>query len=300
MSSAAREGPQELTRLARRELVLALCVLAPVLAVNVLPLCRGCGGYWGRESPSAERIDGRARNGTISPVRLESVPGRYLDIGIDCLATGRCSPPLAELSAAEIDCVASLLGMLVYTYERASWEAFVEFRRADIDPAGADRAADIVQLTHLAAQLTASGDEPCGGLLECLRACWTALYEEPPVARFYPETTVALVHTQRIEQGNLEAWQHSFDELRASIPGNAIQHRVFFPHRRSIETIAHESETVSWIDLSIEFATRLGNRCVLLSRFVWDGEGESWFLERAVTVYDEFHDPQSERGLLIL
>jgi len=219
------------------------------------------------------------------------------DLGVACVASGEVTPPVSELSEADLAAIVEIVARLVGTYERTDFESFLALRAGDLEDVARRRADDLESLRGLARELRVPEEELDRDWIGVLASFWAAYYEGSPVAHFLPEEARIELHSDGLGGRSLESWADSFEVLRQRVPGPSIQHELVVPHRRAIERIAADSAPLRWIDLELGFETRAGTHARLVTRFVRDGILREWYLHAAATVYTE--GDRSERHLIL-
>ncbi len=225
----------------------------------------------------------------LSSARAAFVPAplsrELRDLALDCLAAGSVRPGLAELSEAELEGLAEIVGRLLGAYGRGDFDAFLALRAGDLESGAERRAGDLDVLRELGRELELPPAQLDGDWLGALGSFWGAYYERPAVARFVPEKTRVELHAEGLGARALESWQRSFEAFRGRPNGPWITHELCVPHRRGLEQVARDAGPLCWLDLELGFETQEGLAARLVTRFVWDGVLREWFLHEAVSVY---------------
>jgi len=226
------------------------------------------------------------------------VPSEQRDLAVACLVLGKATPPVDELTDAELEAIVTIVARLTHAYERASFDSFLALRAADVEFAEEEHASDLEELRALCLELGVAAHEIPEGWVGALGTFWTAYYVRPPVARFVPEEARVELRSDEAPLRVGEDWERSFESLCNRIPGATIWHRLMIPHRNPIEEIAAAVGKLTWIDLDLRFESTGAPAGRLVTRFVWDGTTSEWFLERGATVYDD--DVPSDGRHLVL
>jgi hypothetical protein len=228
--------------------------------------------------------------------RAASVPGgpgapgaldrEALDLGVACLAAGHMDPPVETLADGELAELVELVARLRAAYERADFDSFLALRWRDLEHANGAREDRVRELRALCRQLRVPRFALDGDWTELLGAYWHAYYRAPPVARFRPEETRAVLQVVEVPGAELAVWEAGFERLHEERPGAAIEHTLVVPHRRTLAAVAADPGPLRWLDLELGFEAHDGTAGRLIARFVWDGPTEEWFLHRATTLSD--------------
>lgn len=228
-----------------------------------------------------------------------AVPQAFRDLGVACLAMGRVSPPVDELSDPCIEAVVELLGRLMHAYGAADFGSFLALRANDLERAVETSGISIQALRDLGRELGVREHDLEGDWLAVLETYWSAYYGAgPPIVRFVPEETSVEVHDEGLLGRTTEDWQRAFDALRDRTKGPWIEHNLVVPHRRSLARVAADVGPLRWIDVDLVFESASAIPARLVARFVWDGVESEWFLQRAVTVF-RYGEREVERHLIL-
>jgi hypothetical protein len=243
---------------------------------------------WNREH---ERV--HAQDAAHTPA-----PELYADKAVACMTLGNVRPPINVMDDAQLDRVLLLLGHVLCAYEGGSFESFIELRRGDLAFAEQSRAQDTDNLRAYAIQLGVPESSLAGDYIGSLQVFWNAFYKSSPVYRFVPESTSIMLQDGRLAIDDWRKWSESFDAL--CVGKTVFQHRLAIPHRVELAQLLARVETLTWLDLSIEFECRGLARRRLVMRAVWDEPNAEWFVYRASTVHIESRGQESVTSNLIL